>query len=106
MKGTVVIMASSLIKLMTSVEVLLGWTNIPGMVRPTAIETKLTSTPTNVTYGTVYDLNQLIANLLGVLRMKIPPTADNKDPKRQMYEFPTVKKVLSHIPAITRKAAM
>ena len=49
MKGTVVIMASSLIKLMTSVEVLLGWTNIPGMVRPTAIETKFTSTPTNVT---------------------------------------------------------
>jgi hypothetical protein len=69
---------------MISSALLVDFTNIPGRVIPRAIETRLISTPKLVTIGTCYDLNQFNAILLGVFKMKIPPIAESKDPRRQI----------------------
>jgi hypothetical protein len=54
-----------------------------------AIETMLVSIPVEMMKGTLFELNQLIAILLGVFRTKIPPIPERRDPKRQIYGFPT-----------------
>jgi len=51
-KGTVTITASNRKKAMISSAVLLEETKIPGIVIPTATETKVAKTPTNVVIGT------------------------------------------------------
>jgi hypothetical protein len=51
--------------------------------------------------GTRSEENQFRATLLGVLRMKILPTAAKPDPNRQNRGFPTYSKSRIHTPAIT-----
>lgn len=57
---------------------------IPGSDNPMVIDIRLINTPTKVTMGTLSALNQLIANLLGVFKMNIPPIADRNDPIKHM----------------------
>ena len=55
----------------------------PGRAAPIVIESKLKLIPVKATKFTAEDLNQLIATLLGLLRMKILPIAAKADPNRQ-----------------------
>ena len=73
----------------------------PGKAAPSVIDNRLKRIPVNATMFTRYDLNQIMANLLGVLRMKMLPMAASPDPKRQKIEVPSSSSNLSQTPAIT-----
>jgi hypothetical protein len=75
-----------------------------GILRLIAIEIRLVSIPAEMTKGTCFELNQLSAILLGVFRMKTPPTPARSDPRRQIKGSPTCRKVRSQTPVMTSPA--
>lgn len=59
----------------------------PGSAAPKVTESKLNSIPVKDAILAMSDLNQLIATLLGVFKIKILPTAAKPDPIKQKMEF-------------------
>ncbi len=73
----------------------------PGIDAPILTESMVKDTPKNVMRLTVLEGNQLVANLLGVLMMKMFPKAVRALPKSKKVELPTSTSNLSHTPPIT-----
>lgn len=97
-------MASTTKKSFTSsTEVLPSMMN-PGTEAPIVKESREARMPKKVTAEAFYELNQLIATLLGVFRTNKLPIAAKRDPKRQRYGYPTFRNILSQQPAMTNTA--
>lgn len=68
------------------------------------IESRVARMPVKVTMFTRSLLNQFRATLLGVLRIKMLPTAASADPSKQKKDYPSAINSLIHTPATTRIA--
>ena len=81
------------------------WSSIsnPGIEAPSVIDNKLNNIPVKPTVFTFYDLNQLIAILLGVFRMKMLPIAASAEPTKQKIEFPLFNNNRIHTPQIKKQ---
>ena len=78
----------------------------PGRAAPAVADMRFATTPSTDTSPTCLGPNQFIATLLGVLRMKMFPMAAREEPRRHQVGLPTVSKIRSHTPAVTRIAPM
>lgn len=76
----------------------------PGAAAPRVIDNKVKRMPVKDTIFTISDLNQFMANLLGVFSTKILPIAARADPTKQKIEFSFSMRSLSHTPPTVKTA--